>query len=66
MNYIKSQLYHFNILSFILICVFVIVIGKMNMKKELKKIHKDIEFEISLLKSQLVTIFNRVNKRDDK
>jgi hypothetical protein len=37
------QLYNFNILSFILICLFVIVLGNMNMKKELTKISTEFE-----------------------
>jgi large-conductance mechanosensitive channel len=44
-HWMHEQLINFNVIAFVLICVFVIVIGKANMKKELKKMHEDLELE---------------------
>lgn len=63
MKWVHSQLYHFNIPSFILICIFVIVLGKMNMKKEVKKIHCDLELEIARVKNGLDAIYKRLDKK---
>jgi hypothetical protein len=45
-HYLTHQLYNFNILAFVLICLFVVLLGKANMKKEIKKVHEDIENEV--------------------
>lgn len=60
MTYLKDQLYHANWIIFFLIVGFSFFLGKMNMKKEVKKIHKDIDIEIAFLRTMLKTIFDRV------
>lgn len=68
-HYLMHQLYNFNIISFVLICGFVIVLGQMNMKKELTKIstefeqyHQALMSELDDMEQDLKYILGRIEK----
>lgn len=68
-HWMHEQIANFNLIAFVLICVFVIVIGKANMKKELKKMHEDLELEhekvmdeLHKMDEELQYILGRMNR----
>ena len=68
-HYLMHQVYNFNIISFVLICLFVVLLSKSSMKKELTKIstefeqyHQGLMNELDKMEQDLKYILGKLEK----